>query len=464
MHTQFDLFNQPFLSWRDAGGLAVRVGVQKALERAGQLAPFGDTGPQTTFATVRLLLVVMHLTRPKCNDQEWQSLWDCGRFPEDWLADIKAAVLGKFDLFDADRPFLQQGREAEKTRPASDLIAELPADTNINHSHHTYDDRVALCPACCAVGLLRLASFCGQGGRGKAASINDGPPPIYLLPVGDTLFRTLLLNWPLSEPVEGDRPAWDEGTDCGQDQIGLLEGFTWEPRSVRLIPVEARGESCTLCGDPEPQLVRRIIFQKGRDRRDPRLKVWCDPHVAYTEEASGKGAKRVSPLLAPDPIQKPHAVAGYWREVAAALLGSGHTFEPELTSTAVARARRFRGSDDLQVLVVQPHMQRAKVLHDHFDLWKLPPPCKNRDQQLLKELEWLNDGLGKPDEESETVPNLGPREEFERRAEGNFRALLAWRGESIQAWRAAVRADAKALSRPVPKPGRALSTSAPSGL
>jgi CRISPR type I-E-associated protein CasA/Cse1 len=455
MQTQFDLFKEPFLPWRSASGLGIRIGLQEAFKQAGELAPFGDAGPQTTLAVVRVLLVLMHHTRPGCNDKEWHNLWDIGSFPDVWLADIETTANRKFDLLDPERPFLQSARPDEKTRPASDLIAELPADTNINHSRHTFDDQVALCPACCGLGILRLAPFCGQGGQGKAPSIN-GPPPVYLLPVGDTLFRTLLLNWPLDEPVERDRPAWDERIDRRRDRIGLLEGFTWEPRSVGLIPGDARGECCTLCGRFEPQLVRRIVFQKGRDRGDQRLKGWRDPHVAYAEEASKKGAKPVRTLFAPEPVQNPRAAAGFWRELAAALLSSGHDFGQEPTSSAVARARRVRPSDDLHVLVIQTHTRQAKVLHDRLDLWTLPPQDKSRDQLLLKEVKWLSDGLQKLDRESGTGPDIAPREEFERLGEGQFRALVAQGGEGVPEWRAAVLADLRALARPVAMPGRAL--------
>ena len=449
MHPQFDLFEQPFLPWRDARGRPVRVGLWDALRRAGEFAPFGDAGPQTTLAIVRLLLVLMHCTRPKCKEADWRGLWDRGRFPDDWLADFNNTIHGKFDLFDPKRPFLQSGRAGEKEqRPASDLIAELPAATNINHSRHAYDRCVALCPSCCGLGILRLAPFCGQGGQGKAPSIN-APPPAYLLPVGDTLFRTLLLNWPLLEPVSGDRPAWSEGKSWGRDRIGLLEGFTWEPRCVRLIPVDARGDSCTLCGRIEPQLVRRIIFQKGRDHGDQRLKTWRDPHVAYAEETTKKGATRVRSLLPPEPIQNPSAAAGFWREIAAALLRSGYGDSSACSSAAVAAARRFRPSDGLTVLAVATHTRQAKVLHDRQDLWTLPPPDEQRDQTLTAELAWLSDGLAK-------MPSLALRDEFERRAERHFRALLAQRGEGLPDWRAAILADLHSLTQPAAMPGQAI--------
>jgi CRISPR type I-E-associated protein CasA/Cse1 len=453
MQTQFDLFNERFLPWRDATARPVRVGLREALTRARDLAAIGDAGPQTTFAVVRLLLVLMHWTRPTDNDQQWQNLWDRGHFPDDWLAQIETAAIGKFDLFDAERPFLQGAPADEETRPVSDLIAELPAATNINHSRHACDDRVALCPACCGLGILRLAPFCGQGGQGKAPSIN-APPPVYLLPVGDTLFRTLLLNWPLENPVNGDHPAWDEAKGRGRDRVGLLEGLTWEPRSVRLIPVDAQGEICFLCGRDEPQLVRRIVFQKGRDRRDPRLKTWRDPHVAYAEEKSKTGVKRVSTLLPPEPIQNPAAASRFWREVAAALLCSGHGHASAFSSAAVATARRFRASDHLNVLAIATHTRQAKVLHDHSDPWTVPPPEMERDHRFLRECEWLSEGVKKLEKEKRL--GISTLTEFERRAERHFRALLAGRSPSLVEWRAAVLADLSSLARPVSEPGQAL--------
>jgi hypothetical protein len=446
MHTKFDIFEQAFLPWRDVAGRQAPIGLQEALKRAGELATLGDAGPQTTFAVVRMLLVLMHQTRPKCTRQEWLSLWADNDFPDDWLTRIKNTTFGKFDLFDLKRPFLQNARADEKPRPASDLIAELPADTNINHTRHVYDDRVALCPACCGLGILRLAAFCGQGGKGKAPSIN-APPPVYFLPIGDTLFRTLLLNWPLDEPVEGDRPSWEEGTTQGRDRIGLLEGFTWEPRSLRLIPSEAQGKSCTLCGRIELPLSRHIIFQQGRDRGDRRLRAWRDPHVAYAEETSKKGVKRVRTLISPEPLLNPLVAAGFWREIMKSLLGSASAF----SCAATTAARRLRPSDNLTFLVVVTHTRQAKVLHDRYDVWTIPPPDEQRDQSLTAELGWLADGL-------EKLPDIAPRLEFERRAERHFRNLLARRGADIPAWRKAIRDDMAELTRSAPAPGRALET------
>ena len=164
------------------------------------------------------------------------------------------------------------------------------------------------------------------------------------------------------------------------------------------------------------------------------MKAWRDPHVAYAEETNKKGATRVRSLLPPEPILNPDAAAGFWREIAAALLLSGYGDASAFSSAAVAAARRFRPSDELTVFAVATHTRQAKVLHDRLDLWTLPPPGEQRDQTLTGELAWLADGLAK-------LPALALRDEFERRAERHFRALLARRGEGLPDWRAAILAD-----------------------
>ena len=266
MSDSFDLFEKPFLNWRATDGRQEKVGFRELFEKAGSLTPFSDHGPQTTFAVIRVLLVLMHQTRPKC-DAEWQRLWDAGHFPGDWLAEIEQAAAGKFDLFHSERPFLQMKssdldeliaaeraaeeakrkkkgttRKKNKTPDTEDetepkrktpayLFGELPTGSNINHSHHTHDKQVRLCPSCSAQGLLRLAPFCPDGGSGLSASVN-GSPPVYLLPVWDTLLSTLLLNWSALQVTPSDRAAWDDGPLRESGQIGVAEGFTWEPRRV----------------------------------------------------------------------------------------------------------------------------------------------------------------------------------------------------------------------------------------
>lgn len=68
------------------------------------------------------------------------------------------------------------------------------------------------------------------------------------------------------------------------------------------------------------------------------------------------------------------------------------------------------------------------------------------------------EGKEKTEHDTTLLPDIAPRAEFERRAEGHFRALLDRKGARPEEWRNAVRADVAELTRSGPVPGTALDT------
>src|SRR5205085_2128529 len=141
------------------------------------------------------------------------------------------------------------------------------------HFEHAGEPRHAFCPACCARGLVALPCFAVAGGAGIKPGIN-GVPPMYLLPQGQSLFETLLLNYLIPtcrpEALQGPDPGplW-EGSGVVELRgekatAGFVESLTWPPRRVRLYPGE--GGPCSRCGEPSPVLVRKMVFAQGRSR------------------------------------------------------------------------------------------------------------------------------------------------------------------------------------------------------
>lgn len=439
----FNLIDQPFIPVQTENGATQFWNLRDTLVKSHEILDIADASPLTTFALYRFLLVIVH----QCLDRkDWQTIWDGGQLPEEAIEKYLSQNRSRFDLFDAERPFLQRIVEgAPALRPVSDLLAELPTDTNINHSLHTYDDSVSLCLMCCTHGLLRLAPFCGQGGQGKAPSIN-APPPVYFLPLGRSLFHTLLLNWASLEVVRGDRPLWED-THPGE-MVGPLEAFTWEPRTTQLRPRESDGTTCTVCRRADGPMVREIVFQKGRDRSGVRVRDWRDPHAAYEEMVEGKPAKRIRTLVPPEPVQNAIASPGFWRQILVVILGNGQPEGDGFHCSSVATARRFRPKDNLRVRVVSLHTRKAKVLHDQTDEWTIPIQ-EFACTKLLAELKWLGDFIKQFDSEICSLP------EIERRAERHFRALL---DNTIQReeFRERILADAIELTRPLPQPQRPL--------
>jgi len=441
---EFNLIDEPFIPCRSMDGVTRLQNLRETLLQSHQVADIADASPLTTFALYRFLLASVH----RCLDRDdWQTIWDAGRLPVEEIEKYLKQYRRRFDLFDPERPFLQRIVVGSPSlRPVSDLIAELHTDTNINHSLHTYDDSVSLCLTCCTHGLLRLAPFCGQGGQGKAPSIN-APPPVYFLPLGRSLFQTLLLSWASLEVVTGDPLLWEDARPG--EKVGPLEALTWEPRTVQLRPQEADGTPCTVCKRNGSRMVREVVFQKGRDRSGARVRDWRDPHAAYEDMVEGKPAKRIRTLVPPEPVQNAIASPGFWRQMLTVILRHDPPGADGFHSASVDMARKLQPTDSLHMQIVSLHTRKAKVLHDQTDDWTIPLLSEDARTKLLAELQWLGDSIKKFDS------SIGSLTEFERRAERHFRDLLASE-IAPDAFRKLVREDAVELMRPVPRPQRPL--------
>jgi len=344
--------------WTD--GTPRRVAVRAALTEAGSIRQVAAPNPMDNAALLRLLLAVLQWSKPSMTDAERTELESANGIPQAWLARLDGDR-AKFDLLGDAPRFYQDGTAVEQqpNRPISDLFAYLPAATEINHFRHVFDRTIALCPACCAVGLARLPACATQGGQGKSPSINNAPP-VYFLPMGPTLLETLRANWPMQGEVGDDRPAWEEADP--PDNIGVLEGLTWQPRVAWLGPlVEAAGGRCARCGAAGPH-VSELVCKKGRSRKGD-ARPWGDPHVAWSGETD-------TALRGPDPLKYPSSEAALWlRTTRAALESAGEN--PRVPVIGEWKAR-LQHPSDLRVVCSQPFTRQAKTFDEHRDALSIP--------------------------------------------------------------------------------------------
>ena len=231
--------------------------------------------------------------------------------PSDWFA-----KLGEnrecFNLLGGGNRFCQYGgSEIAKSKKlaANYLLHEIPTGTNKWHFRHATDKVDGLCPACCAIGLLRLPLFATSGGRGKPPGINL-KPPLYVMPARTSLAATLRLSW--LHVADVGNPVW--AMACSQlpetGDIPLLLGLTWLPRRVWLENPEKPEANCISCGRAS-RLIRRCVFagigsQKSKDGGPEQH--WRDPHVIYESKSDGK----IASLHARDATDLPDAAAGQW--------------------------------------------------------------------------------------------------------------------------------------------------------
>jgi len=318
---QYNLWTEPWLTAVRADSITHRLGIEQTLLQAHEIAGLYDPSPLVVASLHRLLAaIVQDALAPQTGD-DLRAMWALGRFLPEAVAAFGRQFAGRFDLFSADAPFLQSAdlsmspQKGDNVKTVAYLAMEMPSGTNIAHYRHGVEADHVFCPACAASCLVSVPAFATTGGAGIKPSIN-GVPPIYVVPVGDTLFRSLVhaLALPAAQPAvrrtDGDAPWWRRPPVVPRSQevtqVGYLESLTFPARRVRLHPLAAATQ-CSRCGAHSAVAVRTMIFDMGQFRaKDAPL--WQDPFAAYR---IGKGA--------PTPI-RPQQGKALWREYAGLFL------------------------------------------------------------------------------------------------------------------------------------------------
>lgn len=293
--TQYDLLTAQWIPAMDEHGKVQEYGILELLERAPELTALADPAPPFQFGLYRFLTAFLMDALALRSTDDLVDLLEAESFPlERIVAYVDQVGRSRFDLFDSHTPFMQVPVSAlppsASPEPMARLIQHLPSGTNPIHFHHVRADQHALSPAVCARALLALSPFATAGGAGYSPSVN-GAPPWYVLTMGSSLFETLLLNCfvlPLPGLTGNQAPAWrDDRPLQAKEERGpesILEGLTWRPRLVSLIPGE--GGICTYSGKQEPVLVRQMFFGPGL--KAGAAPNWTDPAVAYKYTEKGR--------------------------------------------------------------------------------------------------------------------------------------------------------------------------------
>jgi hypothetical protein len=249
-----------------------RVGITDALRQAGRIREIAASNPMDRVAILRFLLALLYWCNGNPPAESSPAHGDS--FPLGWCAKLDDHE-HCFNLLGEGKRFCQDP-SARRKRPATDLIQEIPTGNNFWHFRHSTDKEDGLCPACCAMGLLRLPLFSVSGRPDLKSGIN-GKPPVYVLPWGMSLLQTLLANW-LPSTLLGE-PSWVQPharLAPGQD-VPLLTGLTLLSRRVWLGDPEQCGP-CVSCGAAGSPVIRTCMFQSAGEQESAD---WDDPHVVY---------------------------------------------------------------------------------------------------------------------------------------------------------------------------------------
>ncbi|MBH1938278.1 type I-E CRISPR-associated protein Cse1/CasA [Streptomyces sp. AV19] len=338
----FNILDEPWLTVRPAAsGPAEEVGVRQLLLEADRFADLVVDLPTQKPAIFRQLLlpiVVDALGRP-ANAAGWADRFRAESFARDERERLDAYFdehRHHFDLFHPDDPFAQvPGLRTAKgeTKGSALLVATAATGNNVPlFASRTEGDPLELTPAEAARWLLH--THCWDTAAIKTGAVGDskvkagkttGNPtgPLgqlgVVMPVGRTLYETLLLNIPFGQALLGDDlPQWkrrDAGhplscaTPAWESRAprGLLDTWTWQSRRIRLIPEE------TAAG----LRVTRVIVAAG-DRI--RLLPDHEPHTAWAVDTRKPTAKSAPPSYRPRRHQPGRAA---WRGLDALLAVNG---------------------------------------------------------------------------------------------------------------------------------------------
>lgn len=350
--------------WTD--GTPDRVDILTAVTEAANIREIAASSPLDTVSLYRFLLAV----------RAWCA--DANGYPRcDYLQEHK----DRFELLGEHDGFYQEYQE-DTPRPATDLLPELPTASNVAHFRHTRDRREGLCPACCALGLVRLSAFATHSAHppypgGKPSGIN-GRTPVYAIPWGATLEQTLRMNG--ATRGIGDRPGWVNDEPPQAHEIGPLAALTWRPRRVWLERPkrDQPAERCAYCGGAE-RLIHSIAFLPGWPRPFAKESWSDDPHLLLG-------------VVLPGPSDKGDQHSRIWRKIYRALLEAFLADAPTSQQKHLVRCVQAGGQEGaVTVPCFGPAANQALYQDGTTIRWRVPRGGMNRNRarRALDEMEWV---------------------------------------------------------------------------
>lgn len=264
----FNLLEEAWLPVRHRDGGSTRVSLRTALLQAHEVRGLSLEVPTLLPAVLRqtLLPLMAGALGAPGSAEEWGKRYAAGRFTREQRTEIENYVTkwrGHFGLFDAERPFAQVGgleSLSGETKPVTLLIPSVATGNNVPmFTAVTEAHAFSLPPQEAALWLVHAqcwdtaaiktgAKGDEQAAKGKTTGNPTGPLGQFgvIVPEGATLYETLLLNTPVVPDglPAGDRPQWESPSPAGsgwrsRPARGLLDAWTWQSRSIRLIPQES---------------------------------------------------------------------------------------------------------------------------------------------------------------------------------------------------------------------------------
>ncbi|MEZ0109322.1 CRISPR type I-E-associated protein CasA/Cse1 [Catenulispora sp. EB89] len=246
----FDLLTQPWIPVRETGGQTREVGLLELFERAHEIQDLAVPVPPAQSGLWRILYAITAritgLDRPAGRVEAWQDrrdeALDAGRFKIEDITGYFKTYADRFDVFDAERPWLQDprlARQCEKSSGVNRLVLSRTSGNNQVWFDHNIDADPQPLRTAEAVWHLIAQMYYGPAGRctaRKAGEVNAadtkaGPlrRAVSYHQIGTSLFQSLLVNILPSKGVDLDQ---DE-LGCPWEQPELPDALALPSRPAR---------------------------------------------------------------------------------------------------------------------------------------------------------------------------------------------------------------------------------------
>ncbi|MEU8314395.1 type I-E CRISPR-associated protein Cse1/CasA [Micromonospora sp. NPDC048887] len=339
MMISFDLVDRPWIPVT-VGGESESVGLRELFVRAAEFDDLVLPVPPAASGLWRILYAItarvtgLDALRGDRWRQRQEQVLDRGGFVADDVDAYFEEYRGRFDLFDSQRPWMQDPRlaaECPKSSGVNKLVFDRPAgNTQVWFGHHT--DAAPAAPAALAPGeaawYLIAQLYYGASGRcssrevagQKFANSNAGPlrGTMSYHPLGENLFESLVVGVPPEVSVQDEGPdlcPWERDELPNPLDVPSVSGrcgaLTGRARHAVLLVPDAVGEAVT------GAYVTWAWRLAGPEVRDP--------YVVHRQNKDGGWYQL--------PADGSRAL---WRDVEALLGGAGEikTRRPDIMATA----------------------------------------------------------------------------------------------------------------------------------
>ncbi|MFF5037939.1 type I-E CRISPR-associated protein Cse1/CasA [Nocardia salmonicida] len=294
----------PLVPSRFDDGTVVALPVGEALLNSHRIVGIDVEIPTMLPAIMRqlLLAIVLHALGSPDSREHWQQRFDRGRFSENENGELERYFTKHSDRFSVLHPVHPFGQVADlctekgETKGTALLVATAPSGNNVPlFATRTEADalrlpldaavRWMLHTQCWDTAAIKTGVVGDPKAKGGKTSGNHTGPLGQLgvvMPIGRTLYETLLLNIPIAVSGRLGTPHWDRdplgpGWDV-REPDGILDLWTWQSRRIRLFPESV----------DSGVVVERVIVSAG-DRLGGGVPDW-ETHTAWRKDKPAKGS------------------------------------------------------------------------------------------------------------------------------------------------------------------------------